>query len=609
MQGHGAASTPGRHPAATASRYWMCLLLLSLALVSSLLLAIQSLGGMSLPGCGIDSACVQATSSALGRVPLIGWPTSYLGCAYFGALAASWVAARGQLHRLLLGMAITGVLISIILVAGMFAGGYLCPYCMVVHGANVLFLLAAMQCVEEEHPRWRRSFIGVFAGITLLLLVVHGAVSSRVESTREADRVASVDRILGAGNGDHDGVQAPFTGRWREGPESAAIRIVIFSDYQCPDCRRIENQVQQVLREQEDVSFSAKHFPMCTSCNAIAPNLHPNACWAARLAEAAGILGGEASFRAMHRWLFEVEGRFENAGQIAPGAAAAGVDLDELISLMQGPRTEALVLADIEEALRLGVHYTPMIFVNGVELKGFMAQEALLKTVRAVAATHPPLRTAASDHPAVAVTKYISDWREATRLSSRVVDAGDWSQGAADTPLQIVVWGDYTEPTTERLDRLVRARIDGLDGVRYSFRNYPISTACNPGSRFSQVDTFEHGCLAAQAAEAAGRLGGRDSYWRMHAWLFEHRARLGADAMRVAAVAVGLDPDQFLSMIESPDVARALQEDIDAGNRAGLRSLPWVFIDGRRPPRVHLDGADIPAMIIDAALEELGQTL
>src|SRR6185295_4441596 len=78
-----------------------------------------------------------------------------------------------------------------------------------------------------------------------------------------------------------------FTGRYRMGPEVAPIRVVMFTGYQCPDCRKMEPQVEELLKTRKDVSISIKHFPFCPDCNRHTPMMQPNGCWAARAAEAA----------------------------------------------------------------------------------------------------------------------------------------------------------------------------------------------------------------------------------------------------------------------------------------------------------------------------------
>ena len=85
-------------------------------------------------------------------------------------------------------------------------------------------------------------------------------------------------------------------------------------DYQCPDCKRFETQAENILRQRNDVSFAIKHYPFCPDCNPnLKANRHPNACWAARAAEAARILQGDEGLERMHNWLFKNSGSFTQA--------------------------------------------------------------------------------------------------------------------------------------------------------------------------------------------------------------------------------------------------------------------------------------------------------
>ena len=63
----------------------------------------------------------------------------------------------------------------------------------------------------------------------------------------------------------------------------------MLTDYQCPDCRRLEDEAMRLVEERDDLSLSIKHFPMCAEatpgvpCNKyVKRTLHANACWAAR---------------------------------------------------------------------------------------------------------------------------------------------------------------------------------------------------------------------------------------------------------------------------------------------------------------------------------------
>ena len=89
----------------------------------------------------------------------------------------------------------------------------------------------------------------------------------------------------------------PFTGRYRQGPEKAVYRIVLYTDYQCPDCFKVEDDIVQLMKTRSDISLSTKHFPFDKDCNPnMSMTLHGGACLAASMAEAAGLLNGNDGF-------------------------------------------------------------------------------------------------------------------------------------------------------------------------------------------------------------------------------------------------------------------------------------------------------------------------
>ena len=79
----------------------------------------------------------------------------------------------------------------------------------------------------------------------------------------------------------------------RLGPDDARMRLVIFSSFQCPSCRKIGNEINY-LREHfgDSVQFVFKHFPLSTTCNSkVTSDKHPRSCqmaWAAEAGPAAG---------------------------------------------------------------------------------------------------------------------------------------------------------------------------------------------------------------------------------------------------------------------------------------------------------------------------------
>jgi protein-disulfide isomerase len=402
----------------------------------------------------------------------------------------------------------------------------------------------------------------------------------------------------------------PFEGRYRYGPEAAPIRIVMITSYQCPDCRFIESQLHQIMRQRDDLAVSIKHFPFNQECNPfVSRTTQPNACWAARAAEAAGIIWGTQGFWKMHAFLFKQQGVFMKGDDLRPGFYDQEYAVNDFVKIMTSEETLRRVRADCKEAKQLGLYFTPMIFINGVELKGWYAPQALKRTVEAVATTNPPPRTATADHPPKAVEKYVADWREQSRVNLPE-DRPARSTGTDNAKLRIVMWGDYQEPSTNQMDKTIRAFINGRDDAHYTYRHYPFNSDCNP---HLSDQRHPHACRAAQAAEAAAKLGGEEAFWKMHVWLMEHRKEFSDETLRGAAAEIGLDPDALFKEMESPEVQAAIAQDIDGGKSLprlrigtppGLHAIPTLFVNGRWVPRFKLSGARILDMIMEEALAE-----
>jgi protein-disulfide isomerase len=198
----------------------------------------------------------------------------------------------------------------------------------------------------------------------------------------------------------------------------------------------------------------------------------------------------------------------------------------------------------------------------------------------------------------LAAEKYVADWRDNPVLpmpAEKVVHA----VGAPDAPVQVVVFGDYQEPNTAKLDAQLRGWIEKNEkSIRYTWRHFPGDSKCNP--QVSKV-FFEHGCLTSKAAEAAATLGGEAAYWKMHAWLLSHQAGMSEQAVKTGATAVGLDAEALAGAIQGAPVGLALMEDIQAAAALGVGQIPCVYVNGKLVPRWSREGDNVMERIIDEA--------
>lgn len=652
--------------------FWRIALLLSAAVVLSAFLISKHFGG-GLPGCGPKSGCEALESTPWGMVPGIRWPVSFLGFGYFFALLVGWMMAdRGTpvAARWLLRV---GGAASLVFLGVMVAYGKFCPYCLGIHAANLAILvmlerelrLAARRApTSGTFTSWSSvrkiagAAAGTFVAASLVLGVANARFQRQVSANAETERRASTDRILAQNktpgadrpvddNRSPDASRpadadrptdtsraadagrpaetsrltdpsrsAGFTGRYRLGPEASPIRVVMLTDYQCPDCQRVEQEIEGILASRKDVSLSIKNYPFCQEaapgvpCNPyVKQTLHANACWAARAAEAAGILKGNDGFWAMHRWLFGRGGAFTDA-ELSAALVQQGFDAQAFLATMQSPETLRRVQADCDEGSALGLYFTPMIFVNGVEFKGWQVPGALQRTIEEVAASNPPALTATADRPVKAGQKDIDDWR-AQPLRAMPPDSRAWSMGASPTNpgpvgsrlVDLVLWGDYQEPFTAAMDRAIRDFMKGRPAVRYTFRHYPIDPSSNPALPAQVRPEAIHPLAgrAAKAAEAAGSMTGSAGYWKMHVWLIENVPSFNDGTLRAAAEKMGLNPDRLLAEMGNPEVTAAINEDALAGKQLGLGGVPFVFVNGRWIQRTTRDGKNVVLTIIEEA--------
>jgi protein-disulfide isomerase/uncharacterized membrane protein len=614
------------------------LALLGVAAAAAWALAVQGILGLALPGCGPASPCASVAAGKWGSLPGLGWPVSFIGAAYFSAALVAWAMARrglsvGGLWALRLGGLVSLGFLTIAVVESLF-----CTYCLIANGANLLFwaLAEATRPSLARTPTWRGLPVGValFATISAALGLWRLQAGRAAEQTAERERAKAEQAIVAptppgqpvpnpAPNPAPQPTTAatapttttappplppaapatpPLTGRWRLGPAEAPVRIVVFTDYQCPDCKDVERDLDALARANpERIALSIKYFPFCTDCNPkIGRNLHPNACWAARAAEAAGLLGGPEAFWRMHRWLFARAGSFTDA-ELKAGLAELGLSDQTFIPTMSSAATLAAVKADIDDGYRLGLFYTPMIFINGVELKGWKAKDAVRRTVEAALARNLPALGPENDRPPLALDRAIADWREGGVFVQPDATRPAFGPAPDKATATIVVFGDYQEPGCARADAAVRALLAARPDVRYEFRLFPVDQTCNPRAPRT---LFPAACTAARAATAARLLGGSDggAAWRaMHTWLFNNRDRTTPQTLADGAPALGLDANALSIAMQTSDATALLNADIETVARLGIGSIPAIFVSGRQVPRWELDGQSLLDRILDEA--------
>ena len=108
---------------------------------------------------------------------------------------------------------------------------------------------------------------------------------------------------------------------------------------------------------------------------------YPKACQASRAAEAAGSLGGEDAYWAMHDWLMSDQQGFSDDA-VRSMAEDFGLDGDELFQAMASLEIQDAIDEDTKAGKRIGLHSVPWIVINGRHVPRWRKQgEALLVAI------------------------------------------------------------------------------------------------------------------------------------------------------------------------------------------------------------------------------------
>ena len=182
-----------------------------------------------------------------------------------------------------------------------------------------------------------------------------------------------------------------------------------------------------------------------------------------------------------------------------------------------------------------------------------------------------------------------AELRRAPALREIVERSGSPFFGPSEAPVTIVEFSDFQcsfcsrfNPTVRRLKKTYG------DDIRLLFRHYPL------------VEIHAH---AAKAAEASLCAHDQGRFWEMHDALFAGQKQLDLPGLKEKAGRLGLDMDAFGTCLDSGKYEARVKEDQDAGNAAGVKGTPTLFINGRMVPGA-LPFSDI-ARIID---QELART-
>ena len=148
------------------------------------------------------------------------------------------------------------------------------------------------------------------------------------------------------------------------GPASAPVLLVLFSDFQCPYCKRFSGTLKEVRKNYGDkVRLVFLQFPLT--------EIHP---YAQQAAEAALCAQAQGHFWEMHDLLFEDQSNLKDV-DLKSRAGKLGLDVGAFGSCMDSARYGNQIKEDLRAGATAGVEGTPALFINGRFLDGSRSYE------------------------------------------------------------------------------------------------------------------------------------------------------------------------------------------------------------------------------------------
>ncbi|MCL2778661.1 MAG: thioredoxin domain-containing protein [Polyangiaceae bacterium] len=360
---------------------------------------------------------------------------------------------------------------------------------------------------------------------------------------------------------------SPFLGR-----PDAPVTIVVFSDFQCPFCKRVEptlDKVRETYGDKVRVVWKNKPLPF-----------HPRAMPAAQLAMEARSQKGDKGFWEAHKRLFASQPKLDDA-DLEKIATDMGLNVEKVKAAIKDAKYKKEVEADVELGDSIKAGGTPHFFINGRRLVGAQPFEKFAAII------DDEIKKFDDQKGKVAAKEYYDNLmktakvgaaaerepaeREPAELEKKTpppVPAGAPTRGPANAKVVIQEWSDFECPFCGRVEPTVAEIMKNFgDKVKFVWRDKPLPM---------HADAMP----AAQAAREALKQKGSEGFWKMHGKLFANQRKLQREDLEGYAKDMGLDMEKFKAALDKGTHKAAIEADDKAGSEIGIDGTPAFLING-----------------------------
>ncbi|MSP25365.1 MAG: hypothetical protein EXR75_09410 [Myxococcales bacterium] len=375
------------------------------------------------------------------------------------------------------------------------------------------------------------------------------------------------------------------------GSPEAPVTVVLYSDYQCPYCTKVEPTMEALKQKYgpENLRVVWKHFPL---------PMHQQAVPAHVATQTVFELGGNDAFWKMHALTFANQ-RALTPENFAAWATQSGVDGAKFKAAFESNKAKAKVDADVASGSKAGVSGTPASFVNGIFLSGARPVDAFVEEIDKQLAEAKALilggtpkgevytKLTEKNHSQKAKEKGPEKPKEDTTTVWRVpVLDTDPKKGAEHALVTIVEFSDYECPFCGKVEPAIKELMATYAGkLRVVWKDNPLPF-------------HKRAFPAAYLAREAKAQKGDEAFWKAHELLFANNKALSDEDLAGYADKLGLDVAKAKEAISSQKFRGVIEECQAQASDFQAGGTPHFFINGRR-----LSGAQ-PAQAFKTLIDE-----
>jgi protein-disulfide isomerase/uncharacterized membrane protein len=257
----------------------------------------------------------------------------------------------------------------------------LCPFCLAIYILNfsILLILIIYFKISKKNPFNLKGTIlhlknknsAVYILFILVIMFLSGFFASGTDHLLERKKVSYVkqreEKIINAAVEEFRSEKAfniNYYGKSVAGDPDAPVTIVEFSDFLCPACKEASSVILSLIDENPGkIKLYYMNFPLDIDCNdCMQQQLHKGACI---LAKGAICASQQGKFRKYNETVFENRPEKVSEKVMEQIINFSGLDKKIFEGCMINPAADKELIRQINEAKRLNVNKTPVIFING----------------------------------------------------------------------------------------------------------------------------------------------------------------------------------------------------------------------------------------------------